>query len=470
MAKQRGCPGCRARDARIAALERRVAELEALVRDLTARLGTNASNSSLPPSANPPDAPKPVVKEPTGRATGGPPGHPPHPRRRLPPEQLDHGIPLVPDRCDRCGAGLPAQSGPRDPEPTWHPFAELPPTAAVVTEFQGPARTCPCGGHLTRAAIPAAIGAPTLGPRLTAALGYLAGSVPVSQRGLGEIAQTLFGVPRAVGRVANRQQEVSAALEPAHAAARQAVRAAPVKHADETSWKLAGGLRWLWVAATTAVAYFVVVPGRGADGLRQLLGTKRRGLLCSDRWSAYGAWAVRRRQVCWAHRKRDFRKLAERGGRAAGYGEKGLAVVGILFHWWHAYRGGGCSRAELRSELEPVRQVMRDWLGGGTRCRDKKVARFCANLLAWEPALWTFVDEEGVAPTNNHAERVLRRAVLWRKRSFGSASEAGCTFVGRLLTVVQAQRLQQRPVLEYLAEAVTAYRHGLPAPKLLPEG
>jgi transposase len=462
MAKRLTCPGCRERDARIAELERRLAELEA-------RLGTNAANSSLPPSANPPDAPKPVVKQPTGRPSGGQPGHPPHPRLRLPPERLDHVIPLVPIRCDRCGAGLPDQPGPQDPEPTWHQFAELPPTAAVVTEFQGHARTCPCCGYVSRAAIPEEIRAHTQGPRLTAALGYLAGSVQASQRGLAEMAETLFGVSLAVGSVANRQQEVSAALASAHAEAQAAVRQAAVKHADETGWKLAGQLRWLWVAATVTVAYFMVAPARGAAGLLKLLGAKLTGILCSDRWSAYGAWPTHRRQVCWAHLQRDFRRLVEGGGVAAVYGEKGLATAGILFHWWHAYRGGTSSRAELRFELEPVRQAMRHWLGDGARCRNPKVAGFCARLLALEPALWTFVDEEGVEPTNNQAERVLRRAVLWRKRSFGSSSEGGSRFVERLLTVVQTLRLQKRPVLEYLTEAVTAYRHDLPTPKLLPE-
>jgi len=64
------CPGCVERDQRIAALERRVAELEATVRGLTARLGTNATNSGTPPSANPPGARKPVIKARTGKKPG----------------------------------------------------------------------------------------------------------------------------------------------------------------------------------------------------------------------------------------------------------------------------------------------------------------------------------------------------------------------------------------------------------------
>src|SRR6059036_3468667 len=97
------CPGCRA-------LERRVAELEALVRELQNRLGSNASNSSVPPSANPPQAPKPVVKTPTGRKPGGQPGHPGHLRLRLPPERLQEIIHFVPKRCGHCQAALPAQA------------------------------------------------------------------------------------------------------------------------------------------------------------------------------------------------------------------------------------------------------------------------------------------------------------------------------------------------------------------------
>src|SRR5438477_462927 len=120
------CPGCRQ-------LQRRVAELEAMVRDLQARLGANATNSSLPPSANPPQAPKPVAKAPTGKKPGAQPGHPAHLKRRLPPERLARTIPFVPDRCQRCRRPLPPERGPDDPEPSWHQVAELPDTAARVT-------------------------------------------------------------------------------------------------------------------------------------------------------------------------------------------------------------------------------------------------------------------------------------------------------------------------------------------------
>src|SRR5262249_44382876 len=157
-----------------------------------------------------------------------------------------HVIPLIPTHCEACQAPLPQQPSAGDPEPTWHQFAELPKVSAVVTEFQGHARTCPCCGHLTREAIPAEIRAHAFGPRLAATLSYLAGSQYVSQRGLEDVSEVVFGVPLSLGSVTALQGQMSQALEPGHQHIAEEVRAAPVKNADETGWKQAGGKRWLW--------------------------------------------------------------------------------------------------------------------------------------------------------------------------------------------------------------------------------
>ena len=113
---------------------------------------------------------------------------------------------------------------------------------------------------------------------------------------------------------------------------------------------------------------------------------------------------------------------------------------------------------------------MQDVLAAGQRCRDAKTQRFCARLAEDELGLWTFACQEGVEPTNNHGERVLRRAVIWRRRSFGCASAAGCRFAERILTAATTLRLQGRNVVDYLAAAVAAHRAGQPAPKLVAEG
>jgi transposase len=481
------CAGCRQRDKLIATFQQRIADLETQLRhlrqhtrrttaDLKAQLQKareraqrNSSNSSLPPSTNPPDAPKPTPKKPSGRKPGGQPGHPPYPRQRLPPERVTQVIPFVPETCAHCQAPLSAEPAANDPEPTWHQVAELPECIAQITEYQGHGRTCTYCGRLTCAKIPDEIRRFCVGPRLAAALAYLSGSPHVSKRGLEEIADTLFQAPMALGTVSNLEAEMTAALQPAHSQAQQAVRDAPVKNVDETGWKEAGKKRWLWLATTLRVACFLIHTGRGAAGLLTLLGGKIKGIIISDRWRVYDRIRLSCRQICWAHLKRDFQKLVDLGGAAKKYGKRGLATAAILFHEWALFRGGGSRRA-LQRELEPVRDAMRDWLEVGAHCSNHKAATLCSNLLKLEPALWTFLYKRGVEPTNNHGERLARSGVLWRKIAFGCQSERGCRFVERILTVVQTLRLQQRPVLDFLYRSLLAYRNGETPPKLISSG
>jgi transposase len=452
------CPGCRERDARIAALEARVAELEGRVNDLTRPPAPPRPATALP---------KAPAKKPTGKKPGGQPGHPPHLKVLLPSERVKHTICYVPKQCAHCHTPLPKEPAADDPPPVRHQVAELPALAAEITEYQGHARTCPGCGQVTRATIPDAIRAHSIGPRLTAALSYFAGCHGVSQRGLEEISEAMFQAPIALGTIANLEQEMSAALAPAHHEAIEAVRQAPVKYVDETGWKQAGRKRWLWAATTNTVAVFIIDVFRNVTALRKLLGATLSGILCSDRWSAYDHVELLRRQVCWAHLKRNWEKMLERGGKATIIAKGCLKVQQRVLELWHLFRGGGCSRAQLDQEMVPLMFELLEFLRAGLRCRDRKTKRFCDRLLTVYPALWTFVVVEGVEPTNNRVERVQRRAVLWRRRSFGCHSAAGCRFVERVLTVVQTLRLQERSVLHFLHEAIKAHRSGLQGPALI---
>jgi transposase len=465
------CPGCRQRDEIIARLQQQLATLTDRVRILEEQLARNASNSSLPPSANPPQAPKPVVKPPAGKKPGGQPGHPPTLQRRLPPQRVQQVVTFVPTTCRRCGHDLPTQAGVNDPEPSWHQVAELPQLAAHVSEYQGHARTCPACQTVTHAAIPADLCRHSFGPRLAATLTYLVGCHRVSRRGVEEIAQAVFDVPVSLGSIGHLEEQMSQALAPAHAEAVDTVRAAEVKHADETSWSQAGKKRWLWLAATATVAAFVVHARRSLAGLQALLGEAIVGIVISDRWKVYEVLPDGRRQLCWAHLIRDFRAISERSGTSRPIGADLLALSAVLFEYWPRVRDGTASRAWfVREVLSAIRPDVQSLLRRGLRCRCAATRGTCRELLAWESSLWTFAFAEGVEPTNNHAERVLRKAVLWRKGSFGSVSEGGCRFVERILTVAQTLRLQGRPVLTYLYDALCAHRKGVSTPKLLPAG
>jgi len=362
---------------------------------------------------------------------------------------------------------LPGVAGEDIAEPLWHQVVELPESLVDVTEHQAHGRRCPRCHAVTWAEIPSEVRAHVFGPRLGAVLSYLSGFLHVGKRGIEEFVETVFGTPIALGSVSNLEQEMSAALAPAHAAAQQAVQAAATKNVDETGWKRAGTTCWLWAAATRWVACFVIRPTRGAIGLVALLGESIHGIVTSDRLAVYGSLSPDRRQVCWAHLKRDFQKLVERGGAATDLGTEGLRVVDDVFDWWHQFRGGGFDREQLQQHIAPLRQTLRAALAAGCAVNDAKANTFCENVLDIEPALWTFTCHQGVEPTNNHIERLLRPGVLWRKNAFGCHSVDGCRFVERILTVVQTLRLQQRSVLDFLHQSLRAHRQNQTAPALL---
>jgi transposase len=461
------CPECGELRTALNRALKQIADLQAEILELRAQLSRNSSNSSSPPSADPPGAPKPVVKTPTGRKPGGQPGHQGHHRRRLPPERLNLIVPYVPTVCDHCQAPLPVEPGPGDPEPTWHQVAELPELAAIITEHQGHARTCSCCGRLNRGVIPPEIRAHVIGPRLAAVMSYFASRHRIGRRGVGEIVETVFEVPISLGSISTLEAQTSDALAGPYQEAQAAVREAPVKNTDETGWSEKGQKRWLWGSATATAAVFVIHLRRNFEGLQALLGETISGIVCSDRWAAYSQLPLERRQICWAHLRRDFQKLIDRGGSAQAIGRLGLEVVECLFADWWAFRRGEIDRPGLQARLDPIASELQGVLERGRSCADSKAATFCADVLALYPALWLFAAIEGVEPTNNHAERILRLGVLWRKNAFGCHSAAGCRFAERTLTVVQTLRLQNRPVLNYLYRAIVAHRAGLPAPQLL---
>jgi transposase len=469
------CQGCRERDARIAELEARVAALEAQLREqahLIADLARKLQDKDLPTTPPRPQASAaqtPATKA-SGRPPGGQPGHPPHLKQLLPPERVTATRLLVPTRCQRCHTPLPAERGPYDPEPLRFQVAEVPDLKAKVTEYQRHSRTCPCCGLVNQALLPDDFPTHSVAPGLAALMAYLVGACGLSKRRVEEVVETVFEVPVALGTVARLEQEMSAALEPAHQQALAALQQAPVKHLDETGWKKAGRKRWLWVAATSTVAVFLIHRLRNAAVLLLLVGRTLQGILCSDRWRAYDGVPLLQRQICWAHVKRNWEKLRERGGAAQRIADACLAIKDKVFAQWYLFRGGGLTRSQLDDRMAPLALELLAVLQHGKRSRDKKTARFCDRVLAVYPALWTFVVVDGVEPTNNHAERVQRLAVLYRKNCFGCHSDSGCRFVERLLTVVQTLRLQKRPILRYLKETLIAHRNGLAIPRLVPVG
>jgi transposase len=452
------------------ALQARIHELEARVADLEARLQQNSQNSSRPPSSDAPAARQQRRRRgPSGRPPGGQPDHPPATRPLLPVEEVTAVVVCKPSTCQHCQQPLAGE----DPWFRRHQVFDLPPIQPTVHEYQLHTLTCLHCRQTTAAALPAGVPTGMCGPRLQAVLAVCTGVYQLSKRQAQDLLRDFFAFDVSLGSVGNIEQLVSAALAAPAAAIHQAVQQQPAVHADETRWpegKRSTSPGYVWVAVTTYLACFLIRPGRHKGAAQELLGADFAGILVSDRYASYHWVSDSRRQFCWAHLRREWLAFGERGGASATVGRRLLVLTDELFRWWHKLREGEWSRERFRCALYRVRHEVHALLEQGQHCAHAATAGTCAELLAHEAALWTFADHEGVEPTNNLAERVLRPAVLWRRRSYGTRSAAGSRFVERMLTVVTTCRLQGRNVLEYVTAACSAALHGRAAPTLMPQG
>jgi transposase len=450
----------------IAQLQQANAALQQRVADLEVRLGQHSQNSSKPPSADPPGAPPRPPKTPRGRKAGGQKGHPRHQRPDPAPDQLDAVREHYPDACPTCQEPLTDLQRDACAVQTQYVW-ELPVVRPHITAHHYHTVCCRSCGVLVTANRGADVPPGAFGPRVAATVTVLRGDYHLSDRNVARLLADFFGLSLSLGSVVTLQQEGSAALEGVYTAIHSTVQQQECCNIDETGWKEGGKRRWLWTMVTTVATFFAVLRSRDGPGLRKVLGAAYCGIVGSDRHRPYLALTPERHQLCWSHLMRNFQALADRKGRLGAWGADFLAISRLVFRLWHLFREGTIERLELQAAMAPLQATMHALLTQGSRRVDAPEG-MCQELLNHEQALWTFVREEGVEPTNNAAERALRGAVLWRKGCFGAQSAEGNQFVERILSVSATCRQQQRHLLTFVTEAISAYWAGRPAPTLLP--
>ena len=462
------------RDQRIAELkvelgarDARIAEIEQQLAILSEKLGQNSDNSNLPPSSDPPGVRmqrnKKSKKSKGKRKRGAQKGHRGSHRELLPPEQVDELVDLFPLQCENCWESLPKTS---DPLATRYQHTELPPIKPHTTEYRRHTVRCPCCAYKTRAKVdPKVIPASAFGPRLMSVVALLTGVYHLSRRKTVVLLSDVVGLRISLGAVSAIEARVSEAVEPAVDEAWEQVQKAPVLHTDGTSWLQAGAMLSLWTIATAMATVFKIVANGRKETLRPLFG-KLRGIMVSDRATALTFWAMERRQICWAHLLRKFISFSERDGPAGDIGRELLDYTGIVFEYFDDYKAGKLSREVFRAWMAPVREQFEATLERAVEADIARLSGSCRDMLKHRAALWTFVDRDGVEPTNNHAERELRAFVLWRKRSFGTQSERGNRFAERLMSVAHTARKQNKNVLAFLTACCEARREGAAVPSL----
>ena len=453
-------------------IARQPPEAQAIIRILLAKivqlegeiaaLKKTPRNSSLPPSAEHPHA-KPASRRPgSGRKPGGQPGHAKHERALIPTADCDDVVPLKPAACRRCGVKLAGN----DSQPWRHQVWELPEIKPIVTEYQRHRLICPCCGESTAGELPPGVPSSQAGPRLVALTALLMGCFKQSKRRVALFLEQVLNQPCSPGWVVKLQDQATAALTPAYEELAAQLPAEDVLGIDESPTKQARTKSWLWTFVAGTYTVFTLRTTRAATVLQELLTDSFDGVVNCDRAKMY--WNVGRPQWCWAHLKRDFQALIDHPDhQVKRLGRDLMRPTQELFRHWSRCRDGTITRRGFERLMQPVRQEIDSLLLRGVFSGHAKLAGRCAPLHDHRDWLWTFLEVEGVEPTNNASERALRPAVIWRKLSFGTQSARGSRFVETILTVVETCHRQSRNSFDYLTAALEAHFAGQPTPSLL---
>jgi transposase len=454
------------------AMSRTIDELRSQVQELErkiALLTRDSSTSSKPPSSDGP-AGKPKPRPPRKsrkRNPGGQPGHKGKKRELIPVEDLARVEEILPVECGQCHHRFEPDDIPEQGKYLRYQVVDIPEIQADVTEYR--VRCVPCGcGAETWAEMPAHARS-GFGPRIAAVAAYLTGVHRVTRRGVVDVVKTIFGIDISLGSVCNIHEEVSQAIEAPYEEIREALPDQPVLNVDETGWRSMGVAAWLWIFVAPSVVFFTVCRSRGAKVLKEILGDVFAGILCSDRLGAYRSYHKGLRQVCWAHIIREIRGIrhACRSPDAVRFSRWMLREIGRMFGLLNAFREERLDRKTLVLKSVPIRARMSNCLQTYEVSSDSDVARMARGLLTYWDHLFTFLEHDGVEPTNNVAERGIRPAVQWRKICFGNRSVEGELFTARLLTVTRTCILQGKDAFEFLVQAIDAHRMNRPHPSLV---
>lgn len=415
-----------------------MADLQKRTENLENRVNRNSQNSNQPPSSDKPFAKPEHKKKKSRKKTGGQKGHRGHKQQKLNPNET---VPVKPMECS-CGCKTIEKMKPF----YTHQQIELPEIELDVTHFvlhKGSCRNC---GKTVSAKLSKeqSFG---YGPRMTALIAELSGIQGSSRKSVQQFLNSVMGVPISTGGIQKVIDRVSEAAKPAYDKIAETARSEKVGYIDETSWFKNGKLQWLWVMVTASVAVYLVHPRRSREAFNELV-KYWQGILVSDNYRVYQHW-VNQNQQCLAHYIRKARGLSESSDRlVSAFGEEMHALLQQLCHFAKAPP----SKRKWNNFYTRFLQLL--MLHDDSKNEAGKLTR---SLISVMDSLWVFLDEQGVEPTNNRAERALRFGVIWRKRCFGSQSDKGKRWVERILSIKETCRLKSKSSFVVLVDLVQAY-------------
>lgn len=428
-----------------------------LIAVLEERLNKNSNNSSKPPSGDRKGNSLDKAKEPKKRRPG-------ICRSLLSPDQIDHFHNCKLESCPCCGSTQLIDQN----QPLVLQQVELPEVKAIATQFNCTKYACFTCGEVSIADLPNGVPNSSFGPRLMALIATLTGVFHLAKRDAIQLVRDLYSVDISEGSVINIEERVATALnKPYERIHRHVMSSILPKHFDETSWRNEGKNHWAWVASTSNATCFRIDTNRSKEAFQRFATSLGQAPVITDRYSAYND-LEQPHQYCLAHLIRDFRKFSEREGLDGEIGnaiEKELQK--ICKNQKEFRQGRLCLRTRntrFRHQKRRLEEYLIDGLASGT----DDLSGLCDRLHNEMHKIWMFSEFTSVDPTNNLAERDLRRLVLWRKKSYGTRSSRGQRFVERISTIAQTVRKARENIFGFITKAVSYFYAGESAPFITP--
>jgi len=444
-----------------AELRKIIEELNRKITDLEEKLRLNSQNSSKPPSSDRYPKKQPPSSSKKGRRKEG------FSRKWFPKEEVSEFIKYYPQNCDGCGGN---HFLPKAKVAEARQTIEIPPIKPIVTEHQAMKCRCAYCGKQVRATLPAEVISSVFGPKIKAWCTALSGKFHLSKNQIKELFETLLGISISKGSVINTHYQAALMLQHPCEEALQILRKSNTAYADETGWRTNGQTKWLWQATDKNIVIFKIFASRGKKAFQSLLGKDVVQNLVTDRWKSYFTNGLH--QYCWAHLKRDFKRIEQRSGPVSMIGELMGSLCYFLFKCSHERDNGEMKEVQFTEKAKKIKDAFRDLFKLGLRADTHHfklgiTGRFCELMLREEDKLWAFIEDPTLDLTNNLSERNLRPAVLWRKISFGNKSARGEQFVERILSVIETIKIQGRNILDYLLDCFQARGKCLPIPSFM---
>ena len=422
-------------------LKNRIKELEDL-------LNKNSKNSSLPPSQD-------IYKkfssseEPKSQKIGAQLGHKANFREKLEPTET---VKIeIPDFCD-CGGKVC-----KDKKSTTIQKVDIPKIVPDVTDYILERGRCVKCRKKYTAKMPQGITRDLLGPRVKSIIASLTGVYNMSKSETKGILDNLFGIKVCIGMITKTTDRVSDKCSTAYDQILKNINKSPFIHADETGFRVQTSHRrnWAWAIANNENVYFRIADNRSRKVIEEL--TKDfNGYVISDRYPVYNYFDESKRQVCLAHIKRDFEKFSNSKFEIVSkIGKKLSSSLGEIFMIIKASPNKNFCKSVRLSVSKHVSSIISGLEDLSCFKLSKRIHNSAKNLLKHKKMFWKFLRIPWLSPTNNHAERVIRNLVIYRKKCFSVYGEKGKDFIQKIKSIYQTSKLNNRNIHQELFYLIT---------------